>query len=336
MKTFTISKENQKRINALIADAGPFNQPHNMPENYSKFRQFVKYAHQLPSDLVDFLVNFKYEENNDGVVLVKGFDVDAARIAATPAHWRDPEAAVRTQMESIYLLLCASLLGDPIGWSTQQDGKIVHDIVPIKGDEYKQVGSSALTELWWHTEEAFHPFRCDYLALLCLKNNEAAATTFASVNALQISPEDRKVLFEPHFTILPDVSHLAEENGKEDTAGMSKMKDDPDRTAVLFGNFDQPYLCIDPYYMGKKFSYKPAEKALENIVGEINNHLQRVVLQPGDMIFLDNYRVVHGREPFNARYDGTGRWLKRVNIVRDLRKSRAARNAAESRIIETA
>jgi hypothetical protein len=24
--------------------------------------------------------------------------------------------------------------------------------------------------------------------------------------------------------------------------------------------------------------------------------------------------VVHGREPFQARYDGTDRWLKRVNV----------------------
>jgi len=34
---------------------------------------------------------------------------------------------------------------------------------------------------------------------------------------------------------------------------------------------------------------------------------------------------VHGRKPFTARFDGTDRWLKRVCITRDLRKSRDAR-----------
>jgi hypothetical protein len=34
---------------------------------------------------------------------------------------------------------------------------------------------------------------------------------------------------------------------------------------------------------------------------------------------------VHGRKPFKARHDGTDRWLKRLDVTLDLRKSRAAR-----------
>jgi len=34
-----------------------------------------------------------------------------------------------------------------------------------------------------------------------------------------------------------------------------------------------------------------------------------------------------------ANYDGTDRWLKRINLTRDLRKSRASRLTADSRII---
>ena len=61
--------------------------------------------------------------------------------------------------------------------------------------------------------------------------------------------------------------------------------------------------------------------------------MTEVVLRPGDVLFIDNYRVVHGRKPFKARYDGTDRWLKRIGVTRDLRKSRAARETAASRII---
>ncbi len=34
-----------------------------------------------------------------------------------------------------------------------------------------------------------------------------------------------------------------------------------------------------------------------------------------------------------VRFDGTDRWLKRINVARDLRKSRAVRKAPASRVI---
>ncbi|HYG65572.1 MAG TPA: arginine beta-hydroxylase, Fe(II)/alpha-ketoglutarate-dependent, partial [Thermoanaerobaculia bacterium] len=61
--------------------------------------------------------------------------------------------------------------------------------------------------------------------------------------------------------------------------------------------------------------------------------LKDVVLEPGEICFIDNFKAVHGRRAFRARYDGEDRWLKRVNIVRDLRKSRAVRPSAASRTI---
>jgi enduracididine beta-hydroxylase len=61
--------------------------------------------------------------------------------------------------------------------------------------------------------------------------------------------------------------------------------------------------------------------------------MQHLVLEPGDYVFIDNYRTVHGRKPFKARYDGNDRWLKRTNITKDLRKSRAARISCTDRLI---
>jgi alpha-ketoglutarate-dependent taurine dioxygenase len=56
-------------------------------------------------------------------------------------------------------------------------------------------------------------------------------------------------------------------------------------------------------------------------------------LLPGECLFIDNYRAVHGRSSFKARFDRTDRWLKRINIARDLRKSRGVRKAPASRVI---
>ena len=75
------------------------------------------------------------------------------------------------------------------------------------------------------------------------------------------------------------------------------------------------------------------QAALDSLIEKLDAKLHDLILQAGDFVFLDNYRVVHGRKPFVANYDGTDRWLKRINLTRDLRKSRASRLTADSRII---
>jgi enduracididine beta-hydroxylase len=69
------------------------------------------------------------------------------------------------------------------------------------------------------------------------------------------------------------------------------------------------------------------------MVKAIDEQMTDTVLQAGDVLILDNYRVVHGRKPFSAKFDGADRWLKRLNVTRDLRKSRAARADVRSRIV---
>jgi hypothetical protein len=60
--------------------------------------------------------------------------------------------------------------------------------------------------------------------------------------------------------------------------------------------------------------------------------LEDRAVEPGDIVFIDNFQAVHGRKPFRARYDGRDRWLKRISVVRDLRKSREPRLSAASRV----
>jgi Fe(II)/alpha-ketoglutarate-dependent arginine beta-hydroxylase len=341
MDILDLSSRDLSEVKTLIELLRDLPDPSDAASYHRYLAKTSIYAHKLPASIVDLLTGFKYNEDGTGACLIKGFEIDEAKIARTPLHWRSPEAYQRTKEEEALLLVCSALLGDAIGWSTQQDGKIVHNIVPIEGDEDKQVGSSTSTTLWWHTEEAFHPLRCDYIVLFCLRNRERAATTYASVNSLRISPADKAVLFEPNYRIRPDSAHLTAYNAggavdERKYKGVHQMNEDPEKISVLYGDFDTPYLRIDPYYMEMNIQDAQAEAALNNIVREIDRNLQYIVLEPGDMLFLDNYRTVHGRNAFKTSFDGKGRWLKRLNIVRDLRKSRQSRKPFYSRIIETA
>jgi Fe(II)/alpha-ketoglutarate-dependent arginine beta-hydroxylase len=277
--------------------------------------------------------------------IVSGLPVDDAAIGPTPegsARQPDPASTVREEM---WLVVCATLMGDVFGWATQQDGALIHDISPVRGHEHSQLGSGSSGLLWWHTEEAFHPFKCDYLTLLCLRNPDRVPTTVASVGDIELDEEVQRVLFEPRFIVRPDDSHLNEPRGwpapndKESQllgaarARIKQMNSRPATMPVLSGDPDSPYLSIDPFYMEVTGHDPRARAALEAISAAIDARLRGVALAPGDMLFIDNLRAVHGRRPFKARFDGTDRWLKRVNVTRDLRKSRAVRMTCESRII---
>jgi Fe(II)/alpha-ketoglutarate-dependent arginine beta-hydroxylase len=301
-------------------------------------------AHELPRRVRCFLNDFKRLEPAGGC-LISGYPVEAHRIGPTPSHWKSREGVSPTLAEEMLFILFGSLLGDVFGWATQQDGYVIHDVLPIKADEVEQISTGSRQPIWWHNEDAFHPYRGDYVALMCLRNPERVPTTYASVEAIGLDREAVKTLFEPHYVILPDLSHAAqngagaEAHSEGDAAlreaayrQVKQLHDAPQKQPVFYGDPKSPYLCLDPYFMNPPDDDR-ALAALNKLMAAIDERLTEVVLSPGDFLFIDNYRAVHGRKPFEARYDGTDRWLKRLNITRDLRKSRAARRDCSSHII---
>ncbi|MFC6016171.1 guanitoxin biosynthesis L-enduracididine beta-hydroxylase GntD [Plantactinospora solaniradicis] len=283
-------------------------------------------AHQLPARIRSHLNAFRLEQMS-GVLCISGYVVDQDRLGQTPGHWRDRPRRSPAHREELLLILYGSLLGDPFSWATQQDGRLVHDVVPIKGHENEQLGSSSESLLTWHTEDAFHPLRGDFLSFACLRNPYGAATTVGYADSLDLPDAVKEVLFQERFSIRPDESHLAKNNsepGMEAFDDIEKMQRDPDRVAVLFGDPNRPYIRADPYFMSVDSKDQEARSALDEMTKAMDELMFDLRLEGGDFCFLDNYRVVHGRKPFKARHDGTDRWLKRVNLTSDLRKSRAA------------
>jgi Fe(II)/alpha-ketoglutarate-dependent arginine beta-hydroxylase len=286
------------------------------------------YAHELP-ERVRLEMNAFRLERKSGVFIISGYEVDQERLGRTPAHWCDRPVPSPAHREEMLLFMLASLIGDPFCWRTQQNGQLIHDVIPIKGHEDEQLGSSSQSLLTWHTEDAFHPLRGDFLTFACLRNPYGAATTVGSVDSLSLSESVRAVLFEERFGIRPDESHLAKNNsvgaGPAAFDAIDKMQASPDRVAVLFGDPDRPYIRADPYFMVVDEDDHEARAALEDLTKAMDDHLRDLRLEAGDFCFIDNFRVVHGRKPFTPRHDGTDRWLKRINVTCDLRKSRGAR-----------
>ncbi|MCA1719207.1 MAG: TauD/TfdA family dioxygenase [Actinobacteria bacterium] len=275
------------------------------------------YAQELPRRIRRFLNAFRLMEPS-GVCVISGYPVDDAKIGKTPAHWRKEPGSSATLEEEVFLNLCGALLGDAIAWAHQRDGLICQDLVPIESHKEEMLGSGSERDLVWHTEDARYSYRGDYIGLMCLRNPDAVPTTFTSIDEVRLDPDRIEVLFEPRFVFRPDPSHPTD-NKRE-------------KAPVLFGDPGSPYVRFDPYSMDRPET-EEARSAMDYLIRAIDENLTGVALLPGECLFIDNYKAVHGRSSFKARFDGTDRWLKRINIARDLRKSRSLRKAPASRML---
>jgi enduracididine beta-hydroxylase len=289
-------------------------------------------AHRLPRRLREFLLRFRLDERA-GVVLIRGLLLDTGSAGPTPSLWRDEEAIRRTLEFEVVLLLCGSLIGDPFAWATQQGGALVNDVIPVSAYEHSQVGAGSLAALKWHTEDAFHPLRADWIALACVRNPDNVSTTVAHVDDALPFVRDPEELFQPCVFIRPDEAHMPgfkqpvrpaiDVETVVDTYPRYRNRDCP--VSVLSGSPHAPELCIDPSYMEILSSGSPVARAIDDLCAGLDRVQQPVVLRASDALFIDNRRVVHGRAPFYARYDGSDRWLKRINVMRDIRRASNAR-----------
>jgi Fe(II)/alpha-ketoglutarate-dependent arginine beta-hydroxylase len=319
---------------------------HRSIENAEFMRRATVYAHELPRRIREFLTDFKLLEPACGTCLISGYPVDNGRIGKTPAHWKwrlDGETSLE---EQIVFVLYGCLLGDPFAWATQQDGHLMHDVFPIESNRDEQLSTGSEQDLWWHTEDAFHQHRADYVGLMCLRNQDQVPTMIGGLDLSRLSQEQIDVLFEPRYLITPDESHseknesdLRKHVREHDGDGIidsayekiKRLSCAPLRVPIFSGRRQTPYICLDPHFTMPLDD--EASSALNALAQSVDENMREIVLQPGDCFFIDNYRIVHGRKAFKARYDGTDRWLKRLNLTRDLRKSHGVRSGGEMRVI---
>jgi alpha-ketoglutarate-dependent taurine dioxygenase len=61
-----------------------------------------------------------------------------------------------------------------------------------------------------------------------------------------------------------------------------------------------------------------ARLVLEELEDAIQKCTKEIILKTGDLLVIDNRKTIHGRKPFQARYDGTDRWVQRVLVRKEL------------------
>ncbi|MBJ7312505.1 TauD/TfdA family dioxygenase [Rugamonas sp. CCM 8940] len=297
-------------------------------------------AQQLPRRLRELAHRFKYLHLACGAVLLRGVPVDDERIGPSPSHWDAPWRNPPTLREEVTQCLLAAALGDIFGWRTQENGRFLRHIVPIPKERNEQLGGSSSTTLVWHNEEAFHEFRSDFLAILCYRNEEQAETILSYIGNLHIPDDKWRILSAPRFLILPDKSHLPDQNVSahwrlDDHAfeHIQRMHSDPRPVPALSGARDKPFIQVDEAFMRAADGDEEAAQAFDWLLREFDAKKLGVVMEPGDMLWIDNKRAVHGRSIYQPNYGPRHRWLRRVNVTLSLRASLPYRESALGRHI---
>lgn len=190
------------------------------------------------------------------------------------------------------LFTTAYRLGVPLAYEGEREGKIIHDIQPIKSTATQNT-SLGINRIGLHTEMAFHHFRPSHVLLFCLRNERTHTWIVSTEKVLSnLSPSMRNVLSQSLFQIEPPRSYK-----------------------LYYAKNWKPLLENDCLVLAEHcfttFKNKIAKEVYQETLSIAYRFIQPICLRPGDLLIIDNQKYLHGREEI---VNNPTRWLKRMYV----------------------
>ncbi|MFC9757993.1 TauD/TfdA family dioxygenase [Streptomyces sp. NPDC056921] len=255
---------------------------------------------------------FRRDSGPDGRLLLTGLPIRPEELPDTPMVMGSVQRT--PTLPAALLMLIVHGLGDPASFAAEKGGALVQDVVPVPGQEDFQ-GNAGSVELTFHTENAFHPHRPDYVLLLCLRTDHEGQAELRTCCSRRVLPEltagTRETLRRPEFVTEPPPSFGEAGTGRPHP--------------ILTGDPEDPDFCYDE--AATQARTESGRAALAELSAVIRRNYDGVRLSAGDLVVVDNRVTLHGRSSFVPRFDGRDRWLQRMFSFTDLRRSRDHRPA---------
>lgn len=150
------------------------------------------------------------------------------------------------------------------------------------------------------------------MSLACLRGNADAKTYVFAVSDLLplLSDAEITMLREPLWVTGVDESFRVDGHRFIDGDVRGPLP-------ILSGPEDDMTIVLDQDLM--RGITEPAQQLFEKVMGLYMLNRRAHVLQPGEVLLLDNRRAVHGRSPFQPRWDGHDRFIVRSFAVRKMK-----------------
>jgi L-asparagine oxygenase len=252
-----------------------------------------------PEGLRRFVKDFAAAPPRTGFALIRGLEID--ELPPTPQTHSPDVLSGHSSTE--YLMVVGELLGSLVGYAEEKDGALVHDVHAVRGEE-SRIENSGSTDFGFHTENVHHPLRPDFLGLLCLRqDHDRSGTTRLSsireaVDSLPAGTVD--VLRAPRFVSLHPTSF---------TRGAAGPRPESEPHPVVFGQAPDLFMRFNVHNTrGLDAAGGAALHELSAALGLVSH---QVLLEPGDLVLINNHIAAHSRSAFTPRYDGRDRWLRR-------------------------
>lgn len=204
------------------------------------------------------------------------------------------------------LLLITSQLG--VAFAHKQETELVSIVKPkniaLKPNE---TGYYTWNKFDLHSELPYVKDVPDYLCLLCKYNVENGFTYTASVQkALELLiEEDKFLLAQPEFQIMIP-PHFGHSESHADLRPIIEPYGSSYRIRIRFD--------------GIKLHNQNAKGALERLYQALNEVRTEHLLQPGEMLVINNNTALHGRSEFAPSFKPNDRELHRVYLYREAYK----------------
>ena len=304
---------NQEEIDQLLCISREL----ELDDSFLNPELFCRKARDIALQIPERIVDHFSQIYQNGYLLFRGIPIEY--LGETPEN-NTENIGEKTQLAKIQGIFL-HILGEIISFEAEGNGHLFQDIVPVKEMESQQTSIGSHHELEIHTEQAFSDLRPDFISLACIRGDPEAFTYILPVSRIidNISESELPILWKPFWKTGVDLSFKfwGQEFLKGDIRGP---------LAILNGTKENPHLIFDQDLMTGITG--EAHRKISEIVDIYYKHRIAYCLQPGEILILDNRKVVHGRSPFSPKYNGKDRFLIRAfgYTVKNYVKSENARN----------
>ncbi|WP_322750113.1 MULTISPECIES: TauD/TfdA family dioxygenase [unclassified Frankia] len=268
----------------------------------------------LPVALLQQLLDFGRHSDTSGVSVVRNLPVDA-NVPATPTDGGPSREKSSFVTEGVLLGL-SGLLGEPVGFLTEKNGRLIHDVIPVRTGAATQTNQSSTTFLNFHNDIVYDAIgrydlsNPDFLVLICVRADHQgiARTYYADARDVSraLDATSLEILRSPVFRLNAPGSYVRDVAGGVDTLS--------EPVPIISGPDAVPEISVSAN--GVRGMTSAGQAALDRLQAACRETAHEVFLRPGQALLINNRKGLHARSQFTPRYDGQDRWLQRTYIRR--------------------